>query len=217
MHKVLVAGAGKIGRLIACLLAESGAFEVTLTDIYPIDPHVLGSQQSNIKIIQCDITDKSKFAKNIKDFNLEAVISALPFYCNVSIAEVAQEKGLHYFDLTEDVSVGQKIESLAQGAKTAFVSQCGVAPGYISIVTRALMNRFESVDSVLMRVGALPENPNNALKYSLTWSTDGLINQCCNPCYGIAKGVEAVFQPLEALETIEIDGLLYEADRKSVV
>ncbi len=49
------------------------------------------------------------------------------------------------------------------------------------------------------------------LKYSLTWSTDGLINEYGNTCYGIEQGEEVALQPLEGYETIEVDGLLYEA------
>ena len=33
MHRVLVLGAGKIGSLVACLLSESGDYEVCLGDI----------------------------------------------------------------------------------------------------------------------------------------------------------------------------------------
>jgi saccharopine dehydrogenase-like NADP-dependent oxidoreductase len=62
-----------------------------------------------------------------------------------------------------------------------------------------------------MRVGALPLHPSNALKYSLTWSTDGLINEYGNLCYGIEEGRKIPLQPLEGYETIELDGLLYEA------
>jgi saccharopine dehydrogenase-like NADP-dependent oxidoreductase len=62
-----------------------------------------------------------------------------------------------------------------------------------------------------MRVGALPVHPSNALKYSLTWSTDGLINEYGNLCYGIEAGEKVPLQPLEGHETIEVDGLLYEA------
>jgi saccharopine dehydrogenase-like NADP-dependent oxidoreductase len=60
-------------------------------------------------------------------------------------------------------------------------------------------------------VGALPAHPNNALKYALTWSTNGLINQYANPCQGIENGSPAVLQPLEGYETIELDGSSYEA------
>ena len=62
-----------------------------------------------------------------------------------------------------------------------------VSPGFISIVTNEVMQHFDTLETVKMRVGALPVHPSNALKYSLTWSTDGLINEYGNVCYGIEK------------------------------
>ncbi|HFL3390160.1 TPA: saccharopine dehydrogenase family protein, partial [Legionella pneumophila] len=62
-----------------------------------------------------------------------------------------------------------------------------------------------------LRVGALPQRANNALHYSLTWSTDGVINEYGNPCYGIEGGKDVVMAPLEGLESIQIDGCEYEA------
>jgi len=64
---------------------------------------------------------------------------------------------------------------------------------------------------VRLRVGALPQHPHNVLKYSLTWSTEGLINEYGNPCEAIADGRLLEIRPLEGLEEIEIDGTLYEA------
>jgi saccharopine dehydrogenase-like NADP-dependent oxidoreductase len=49
------------------------------------------------------------------------------------------------------------------------------------------------------------------LKYSLTWSTDGLINEYGNPCHSIVDGSSREVLPLEGLEGIQIDGELYEA------
>ena len=60
-------------------------------------------------------------------------------------------------------------------------------------------------------MGALPQHPNNVLKYSLTWSTDGVINEYGNLCVSIVDGTEVDVLPLEGLEEIEIDGKLYEA------
>ena len=73
------------------------------------------------------------------------------------------------------------------------------------------MTHFETLDTVKLRVGALPVHPSNALKYSLTWSTNGLINEYGNVCYGVENGAEVALMPLEGYETIEVDGLLYEA------
>ncbi len=105
----------------------------------------------------------------------------------------------------------QAVLELAQDVTSAFVPQCGLAPGFISIVANNLMQNFPTLDTVKMRVGALPINISNSLEYSLTWSTDGLINEYGNMCNAIEQGKEVATLPLEALEEIKIDGLAYEA------
>lgn len=210
---ILVAGAGKIGKLIACLLSESDQYQVHLVDsaIQSIDYEDVGNQFNRIQFSKLDITDSSQAIRYINEHKIAGVVCCLPFYCNVGLCEIAKECGIHYFDLTEDTEVTKAIKRIAENATGAIVPQCGLAPGFISIVAHDLMLHFDSIDKVLMRVGALPTNPNNVLKYSLTWSTDGLINEYGNVCHGIKDGEEVDLQPLEGLETLQIDGLLYEA------
>ena len=62
-----------------------------------------------------------------------------------------------------------------------------------------------------MRVGALPVYPTNALKYNLTWSTDGLINEYCNPCEAIIDSRLHETLALEEVEAFSLDGVAYEA------
>ena len=100
---------------------------------------------------------------------------------------------------------------IAANASTAFVPQCGLAPGFISIAANSLMKEFDHCHHAKLRVGALPQRASNALHYSLTWSTDGVINEYGNPCYGIEGGKPVVLKPLEGLESIQIDGSEYEA------
>ncbi len=90
--------------------------------------------------------------------------------------------------MTEDVQTTNAVLEIAQNAKTAFVPQCGLAPGFISIIANHLMKNFPRLDTVKMRVGALPINISNALQYSLTWSTDGVINDFGNLCHGVEDG-----------------------------
>jgi len=127
------------------------------------------------------------------------------------VAEAARAAGVHYFDLTEDVEVTRAVRAIATGASKAFVPQCGLAPGFISIAAAELITHFQELRAVKLRVGALPQHPNNVLKYSLTWSTEGLINEYGNPCQAIVDGRTVEVAPLEGMEEIEIDGTLYEA------
>ena len=123
----------------------------------------------------------------------------------------AREAGCHYFDLTEDVAATRAIKQLAEGASTAFMPQCGLAPGFIGIVAHHLAQGFDTLHEVKMRVGALPAFPTNALKYNLTWSVDGLINEYCHPCEAIRGGKNIEVLPLEGLEHFSLDGTEYEA------
>lgn len=213
MHKVVVAGAGKIGSLIARLLANSGDYAIHLVDSrhesFSYDENT--GQPHSFETAVFDVTDAQQFDRYLKDQQIEAVISCLPYPCNVNVATLAKANHAHYFDLTEDTQVSKAISQLAANATKAFVPQCGVAPGFISIVANDLMKAFTRLESVYLRVGALPKHSNHALKYALTWSPEGLINEYANPCDAIVDGQLTKIQPLEDLESIEIDGLAYEA------
>ncbi|RUV11384.1 saccharopine dehydrogenase family protein, partial [Mesorhizobium sp. M1A.F.Ca.IN.022.04.1.1] len=127
------------------------------------------------------------------------------------IAEAAAKAGVHYLDLTEDVASTRRVKELAREGKSAFIPQCGLAPGFISIVANDLASRFDTLESVRMRVGALPQYPSNALNYNLTWSTDGVINEYCEPCEAIVEGELVEVPPLEEREEFSLDGVTYEA------
>jgi saccharopine dehydrogenase-like NADP-dependent oxidoreductase len=213
MHDVLVLGAGKIGALISGLLAESNDYRVQLADSKPgaaaevVNAHGF----DHLQAFELDASSRDALTKHIRAHKPEALISGLPYFCNVTVAEVARAEGVHYFDLTEDVAVTETVRKLAEGAKQVFAPQCGLAPGFISIAANELIQHFDTLNSVKLRVGALPQHPNNVLKYSLTWSTDGVINEYGNLCQSIVDGTEVDVMPLEGLEGIEIDGERYEA------
>ncbi len=213
MKDVLVLGAGKIGALISGLLAESGDYRVQLADsVEGAAAKVMRAHGlDHLEAFDLDASDKRALTEHVRKHKPEAVISGLPYFCNRTVAEVAREEGLHYFDLTEDVSVTEEVRKLAEGSDKVFAPQCGLAPGFISIAANELIRHFDTLKSVKLRVGALPQHPNNVLKYSLTWSTDGVINEYGNLCKSIVDGREVDVLPLEGLESIEIDGTKYEA------
>ena len=213
MNKVLVLGAGKIGALISGLLAESGGYQVQLADLDETAAAGVARAHGlqSIQAVRLDATDAAAIRSHLQAHPVQAVVSSLPYHCNALVAGAARESGIHYFDLTEDVEVTRRVSTLARGAAAAFVPQCGLAPGFISIAGGELIRHFDTLRSVRLRVGALPQHPHNVLKYSLTWSTEGLINEYGNPCEAIVDGRAVEVRPLEGMEEIEIDGTLYEA------
>lgn len=208
MKDILVLGAGKIGAMIADLLVETGDYAVTVGDSVRAQLDRLHTRLP-VETVEIDVADRGALDGALA--GRFAVLSAVPYYLTVGIAEAARDAGVHYLDLTEDVASTRSIKQLAEGARTALIPQCGLAPGFISIVAHDLARRFETLDSVRMRVGALPQFPSNALNYNLTWSTDGVINEYCEPCEAIVNGALREVTPLEGLEEFSLDGVKYEA------
>jgi saccharopine dehydrogenase-like NADP-dependent oxidoreductase len=210
MHRVLLMGAGKIGVAIANYLSKTGDFDVRVADVDQGSLDRL-AKIADVETLKLDATDPGALLAAMKD--RDSVMSALSFVHNPPIAEAALEAGLSYFDLTEDVQTTKKVMAVAKKAKPGqiFMPQCGLAPGFVSIVAHDLATRMDSLDTVTMRVGALPLYPTNALKYNLTWSTDGLINEYCNECEAIYDHKLTNVLPLEGLEHFSVDGVRYEA------
>jgi saccharopine dehydrogenase-like NADP-dependent oxidoreductase len=209
MTAVVLLGAGKIGRMIARFLADTGDYRVRLADV---DADALARfRHANIETMPVDAGDVASLRRVMA--GQAVVISALSFSLNPRIAEVAAELGLSYFDLTEDVETTRRVRAVAAAAKPGqiFMPQCGLAPGFITILANHVVKWFDKLDTVQMRVGALPQFPTNQLKYNLTWSTDGLINEYCNPCEAIHAGRRIELLPLEGLEHFDLDGVAYEA------
>ena len=187
--KIAIIGSGNIGWALKQLLKKD--FEINQGDIED----------------GFDALDISQ----VKDFlkGNDAVISAGPFKVNKNIAKIAAEQGIAYFDLTEDVETTDFIKNL--NSKNILMPQCGLAPGAINICAASMMKDFDSVNEVLMRVGALPRFTTNEMSYYLSWSTNGLINEYCNEADAIYEGKSVKLMPLEGIEKIVIEGESFEA------
>jgi len=204
---VLVLGTGHIGRAIAHLFSTARGepdYRVTVAD-RTVAPELRARFPSWAEFD----SEREGFADLLSGY--DAVVNALPFHLAGAVAQAAHTAGVHYFDLTEDVAATRVIRDLACDARTAFMPQCGLAPGFIGIAGYALSQGFDRLERLHMRVGALPQYPANALKYNLTWSVDGLINEYCHPCEAIVDGRRLEVPPLEGYEIFALDGVHYEA------
>ncbi|MBC6417874.1 MAG: saccharopine dehydrogenase NADP-binding domain-containing protein [Prochloron sp. SP5CPC1] len=210
MYNVTILGIGKIGSAIAKLLHRSGDYTVMVGDM---DAQALERLSASIpvKTFVIDVTDKAAIMEKLQ--GQDCVVSACPYKVNAGIASAALKAGVSYFDLTEDIATTSAVRSIAQMAPKGlvFAPQCGLAPGFISILAHNLCRRFDKLDEVKMRVGALPQYPSNMIMYNLTWSTKGLINEYCNPCEAIHNGRKIEAIPLEEVEHFSLDGANYEA------
>lgn len=208
MKEVLLVGGGRIGAMITDLLAGSGDYHVTVADVSAAALAEVQAQE-RVATLALDVTDREALLGALS--GKFAVLSAVPFAFTIYVARGAAEAGVHYFDLTEDVATTSLVRELASEAQCVMMPQCGLAPGFVSIVAHDLASRFEALDEVRMRVGALTEHPTNRLRYELTWSVEGLIHEYLAQCDAIVDGKPSKVAPLEGYETFTLDGIDYEA------
>lgn len=206
INNVLVLGAGKIGSTIASMLAQHHRLPVTLADRRP-DP--AGTHDDAIVRTVLDVQDAAALGDLIAMHDV--VVNALPFFLAQPVAAEAARRGVHYFDLTEDVAATAAIRALGADATSVLMPQCGLAPGLIGMLGGHLAGRFDELFDLRLRVGALSRHATNGLRYNFTWSIDGVINEYCNPCDAIVDGRPVSVRPMEGHETFTLDAQAFEA------
>lgn len=188
--KIAILGLGHIGEYVFDTLFTDSNFYVDGYDLR--DGYDLSNESTLRNIIQ----------------KYDGVIASTPYYLNLKIAEICNEFSVDYFDLTESVEVTDQVKNY-KNAK--FVTQCGLAPGMVSIIANSLTKNFDRLENIEIRVGALPKNANNNLGYYRTWNTEGLINEYIHPCPAIKNGVKVNLDPVTEFEDIILDGTQLEA------
>jgi len=124
MHRVLVLGAGKIGRMIARFLMDSGDYDVLVGDVSePALDRIASLTGAKVRLV--DATKPGDLEAALE--NQDTVISALSFHHNPMVARSALISGASYFDLTEDVATSDAVAAIAENAvdRQIFMPQCG--------------------------------------------------------------------------------------------
>lgn len=199
---VAVLGLGRVGLLAATFLDQAG-LEVTGYDLRR------PSGSPVFRTVEIDVADPDVLTAVLAKH--AAVLSCLPYTLNRSVATVAHRLGIHYFDLTEDVSTGHAVAELSTSSRALMAPRCGLAPGFVSIVAAAQIAAYDTCRSIRMRVGALPQHPTGLLGYAFTWSPEGVVNEYLNDCEVIEEGERKWLSSMEWLETLYVEGTRLEA------
>ena len=201
LERIAVLGLGSVGHLAAELLQEAGLGVIGLDRC--------GLQAAGFESRIVDAGDVPRLREELSQ--VDGVLSCLPHNLNPGVAEIAHDYGIHYFDLTEDVSATRRIMGLARTARAVMAPQCGLAPGLVCIVASHLEASLDTCRSLRLRAGALPRNPSGLLGYAFNWSPTGVINEYLNDCEVLEDGVRKWVSPMEWHETVYVNGTRLEA------
>lgn len=226
MKKVIIAGAGGIGRACALMLLEKYGekIEIFLADIDRTQMEAAknwiykGLDQRNAEIHHLDLSQV-----NIDSWtpDTDLLLDCTPGRFATQMAKAAYRSQAHYANLTEWVAATEEIIQLAKESTSAFALQTGLAPGFVNLYALKLIEHFTikypdaKPQTVKMRVGALSRYASSPSFYAFTWSPEGVSAEYLNDSEVIHDYKCTKKPALSDREQLMIDGELFEADLTS--
>ncbi|MDQ8152749.1 MAG: saccharopine dehydrogenase C-terminal domain-containing protein [Gemmatimonadota bacterium] len=208
--RMLVLGAGLQGSACAYDLLQNPAItEVRLAD-QRVDRLPAFLQpfigKGRLTTIQLDVKDAKAVAAAMA--GVQSVMCALPYYLNLPMTEAAIAAGAHFCDLggnTEIVQQQQRLKASAEAKGVTVVPDCGLAPGMVNILAQLGIDRCDSVDSVRIFVGGLPQHPEGPLNYQIVYSIEGVLDYYTTLSWIIRDGKQLQMKALSEIEPIHFD------------
>jgi lysine 6-dehydrogenase len=178
--RFLILGAGLQGSACAFdLLRNSDVTQVRLASLRmeSLPPFLAPFSGTRLIPTPLDVKDHEAVGALMRDS--DAVACALPYYFNLGMARLAAECGVHFCDLggnTDIVLAQKKLDETAREAGISIIPDCGLAPGMVNILAQQGIDEMDSVDSVRMYVGGLPQHPEPPLGYQIVYSIEGMLD-----------------------------------------
>ncbi len=209
--KIAVLGAGLMGRAALYDLAQ--ADDVQQVGIFDINEQLaaeIGEKYGNGKAVSggLDAADEDRARTILEDY--DAAVSCVTYKYNPGLTQAAIAAKCHLVDLggnNDAVKAQMAMNDAAEKADVIAIPDCGLAPGMVSLMAADGIARFDTVKSVKIRVGGLPQSPRPPLNYQIVFSTEGLINEYWEPCVIIDEGRKKMVNPMSAVEELEFDGV----------
>ncbi len=213
MKKAAVIGVGKMGQVICHAMSKLGF------DVVGIDASEHGADNFRKYVNGPNgsfylVDDDNPFHRGIEFEKPDVVISSLPYHQTEKVAFWCIDNGFRYCDLGGRVDVSENINNHAEENATKPVfTDLGLAPGWVNILAEEGYRKLYGTGDIIkveMMVGGLPDysiSNKNPLRYGVTWSVDGLINEYRDDCIVLENGEIKTVQGMEGLEIVETDSL----------
>jgi len=204
--RMLVLGSGLQGSACAYdLLQDKDVTEVRLADLHVGHLPEFLAPYSGPRLIPTplDVRDHSAVSGAMRQ--CDAVMSAIPYYFNYDMARLAVDAGVHFCDLggnTEIVFKQKELDAEARKKNITVVPDCGLAPGMVNILAEYGIKQLDSVDSVKIFVGGLPQHPEPPLNYMLVYSLEGALDYYTTLSWVLRNGKRTQVKALSEREPV---------------
>ena len=205
--RMLVLGAGLQGSACAYdLLQNPEVSQVRLADLRLDHLPEFLKPLSGPRLIPTtlDVRDREAVLAVMRES--DAVLSAIPYYFNLQLAECAVEAGVHFCDLGGNTEIVFQQKTLADQARAkgvTIIPDCGVAPGMVNILAEHGIRQMDKVESVKIYVGGLPQNPEPPLNYQVVYSLEGVLDYYTTRSWVLRGGKRSQVTALSERESVE--------------
>ena len=205
--RMLVLGAGLQGSACAYdLLQNPDVTQVRLADLHFDHLPTFLKPLAGARLIPTplDVRDREAVLALMRES--DAVMSAIPYYFNMQLAECAVEAGVHFCDLGGNTEIVHQQKALAVKAAAkgvTVVPDCGVAPGMVNILAQHGIEQLDTTDSVRIFVGGLPQYPEPPLNYQIVYSLEGVLDYYTTLSWVVRDGKRVQVTALSELEAVE--------------
>lgn len=224
---IFIAGSGGIGRAAALIALESPHIDaqVILGDVNQESLEearawIQHGTTGDLKVETLLMNSDEQKCASIYDRS-DVLLDCSPGKFAPDMARLCLKHEMHYANLTEYVDETNQVMEMAKDAKTGFILQTGLAPGYINVLGVALYDKFkklynsDKLKSLRLRVGALSENTRSPHFYAFTWSPVGVATEYVKESVVVRDGQRLTLPSLSGREQLILNGNEYEADYTS--
>ncbi|MGI8619467.1 MAG: saccharopine dehydrogenase family protein [Gemmatimonadaceae bacterium] len=205
--RLLVLGAGLQGSACAYdLLRNPDVEQVRLADISIEHVRDFLGPDSGKRLIPTPLDVRNTEAVRALMTGCDAVMSAIPYYFNVELAKMAVEAGTNFCDLggnTEIVFQQKQLDAEAREKNITIIPDCGLAPGMVNILAQLGISQMDSVESVKILVGGLPQQPEPPLNYQLVYSLEGVLDYYTTLSWVLRDGKRTQVDALSEREPVQ--------------
>ena len=198
MKKIIVLGAGMVGRAIAIDLCKE--FEVTSADIDKQNLSLL--KNFPIKTVRCDLSASEKIKSLVKKFDL--VIGAVPGFMGFKTLQTVIRARKNVVDISFFAEDPFKLDALAKKMSVTAIVDCGVCPGLSNIIL-GYHNKQMQIESYECMVGGLPSKKEWPYKYKAFFSPSDVIEEYTRPARIVENGKIIIKEAMSDPELIEFD------------
>jgi lysine 6-dehydrogenase len=214
--RMLVLGAGLQGTACAYdLLNDATVERVVLADVRVADIPAFLQPHIGARLVPMVLDVRDADAVRAAYVGVDAVCSAIPYYFNYPLAELAVEAGVHFCDLggnTEIVRKQQELDARARAKGVSIVPDTGLAPGMVNVIAQHGIDQFDTVESVKLYVGGLPQQPEPPLGYQIAYSIEGMVDYYTSESLVVRDGKPTGVTALSELEPVHFDAPLGELE-----